>query len=360
MLFTASTIKDSPDNVSRFIRGNLAMGVDHMFVFLDAPHEDDQREVRALLEGEAHVTCVPTTRSGWWRGDRPAGLNVRQRINANAVVDLLRGCPWAEWVFHIDGDEVAALDRRALDRLPSQVEAVWLPSREAVSTWHVDGTPTRFKRLLDDDELALLFTLGVIDEPTNASYFHGHIKGKSGVRPRSGLWLTLHESADSTGRVVKGHTNPGSFVLHYDAVSGEEFVRKWTAMTSAGPARFRPNRAPTAKAIGALVSADLPVVVREKYLRRIYELTTQDDEATLSDLGLLETADPTQGAHSPQPLPPGGRELLVQRLTEVASLDKRRFEPPTARTAAAGKSDHEGGIGARVRGRLTRATGRQR
>ena len=40
MLFTASTLKDSPENVRFFVAANLASGVDHMFVFLDGGQPD--------------------------------------------------------------------------------------------------------------------------------------------------------------------------------------------------------------------------------------------------------------------------------------------------------------------------------
>src|SRR5688572_18815172 len=105
MLFTASTVKDTLPNVQRFVRGNLAGGVDHMVVLLDAPGAEDQREVRAWLEEQPNVTTVPTDKE-WWAGDRPGQLNVRQRTNVNVVKQVLGGFDWAEWLFHIDGDEI--------------------------------------------------------------------------------------------------------------------------------------------------------------------------------------------------------------------------------------------------------------
>lgn len=324
MYFTATTVKDSPENVRFFVDANLASGVDHLFVFLDAPREDGQAEVAALLDEHPHVTCVRAGKA-WWDGDRPASLNVRQRINANWVRTLLAPYDWAEWLFHVDGDEVAALDHEALAAVPAGVDAVWLTPWEAVSEWAPAGRPTRFKRLLEDPELNLLHVLGELPEPTNQAYFHGHVLGKSGVRPGSGLGLTLHEGVSADGVRQPRHEDPRLHVLHYDAPSGEEFVRKWTALTSAGPARYRPSRQPAARALRALLTGDLPPATREKYLRRIYELTTRDDVETLAELQLLVDADPATGAHTPRPFPPGAAEQLAQRVTELSAGPKAGY-----------------------------------
>ena len=325
MLFTASTIKDSPENARFFVAANLASGVDHMFVFLDAPREADQREVAAALADNPHVTCVPTDPRAWWAGERPAGLNVRQRINANWARAVLEPFAWAEWLFHIDGDEVACLDREALAAVPESVDAVWLQPLEAVSQWTAEGRPTLFKRLLDDSELNLLHVLGAIAEPTNQAYFHGHVMGKTGVRPRSGLALTLHDALSADGRRQDRHEDPGLRMLHYDAPSGEEFVRKWNALAKAGHARYRASRAPAARALKTLISHDLPDQTREKYLRRVYELTTRDDIETLGELGLLVSVDPLTAGATPRALPAGAAEELARRTEELGALPKAPY-----------------------------------
>jgi hypothetical protein len=347
MLFTVSTVKDSVDNVAFFVAANLRAGVDHLFVFLDAPAEPEQQDVATSLADHPHVTCIPTTKRDWWHGERPAGLNVRQRTNANWVRSVLEPFAWAEWLFHVDGDEVACLDRTALAAVPADVDAVWLPPWEAVSEWQpggsagdsVAGRPVRFKRLLDDADLTLLQVLGRIPEATNQAYFHGHVMGKSGVRPGSGSGLTLHDAVGADGSRLERHQDPRLKVLHYDAPSGEEFVRKWTALAHAGPARYRASRAPVAKALRHLVGRDLPDDVRAKYLREIYDATTRDDVATLADLGLLETADPTADpAQEARRLEPAQAAQLAARVAELRVgpkggylVEDRPAEPPAGR-----------------------------
>jgi len=325
MLFTASTLKDSPENVRFFVAANLASGVDHMFVFLDKPREPEQQEVAALLADHPQVTCIPTAKKTWWSDGRPASLNVRQRINANWTRTLLEPFTWAEWLFHVDGDEVACLDPEGLGAVPAEVDAVRLVPWEAVSQWTQPARPTRFKRLLEDAELNLLHVLGTIRDPSNQAYFHGHVMGKAGVRPASGLALTLHEVVSEDGKSQPLHEDPRLRVLHYDAPSGEEFVRKWTALAKAGPARYRASRAPSARALRALVSSDLPDEIRTKYLRRIYDLTTRDDVELLDELGLLVEHDPEHSGITPRPLPKGAAEQLASRVAELSGAPKAGF-----------------------------------
>lgn len=325
MLFTVSTVKDSLENVEFFVAANLASGVDHLVVFLDAPDAPGQAEVAAALEAHPHVTCIAAGRGPWWAGDRPHSLNVRQRINANWTRAVLEPFAWAQWLFHIDGDEVAGVDREALAAVPAGVDAVWLPPWEAVSEWERVGRPTRFKRLLEEGDLNLLHVLGAVDEPSNQSYFHGHVMGKSGVRPASGLGLTLHEPVTPAGERVERHEDPRLRVLHYDAPSGEDFVRKWTELAKAGPTRYRPSRQPSARALKRLVSSDLPPETRVKYLRRIYDLTTRDDVELLGDLRLLADHDPLSAGGTPEPFPAGAAQALAARIEDLSAGPKAAY-----------------------------------
>ncbi len=327
MLLTVSTVLDTRPNVEHFVRSNLAMGIDHMVVFLDSPGADGQREVREWLDSVPQVTAVAGDGS-WWNGERPRGLNVRQRANANVVASVLADQPWASWLFHLDGDEVFAGDRVLLDSLPPETGAVWLTPLEAVSQLDPRGWPTKFKRLLEPDDLHLLEVLGMLSEPANRDYFHGHVKGKSGVRPSSGLRLTLHEAVHPDGQVAPRAEDPSLAVLHYDAVSGEEFIRKWMSMLGAGPAQYRQNRAAVADALRALVAKDLSPEVARRYLLRIYETTTRDDVATLDELGLLVHRDPTQGRHRPEPLTDQQQAALSDGLARMAREPKRHLSIP--------------------------------
>ena len=301
MLFTVSTVKDSVAGLKQFVARNLAGGVDHVFLFVD----DGRPRVTAALNRQPHVTAIVTDES-WWVGKRPRQLNARQRINANVVKALLTvdAAP-DDWLFHIDGDEVLQVDRAALAALPPEVAVVSARPLEAVSRkkWPKDEV-THFKRMPKPDELVLLHVLGVIDEPTIGRYFHGHVEGKSGLRPTLDRWITLHAVHDVDQEQVPSMSEGGvARLLHYESWSGEEFVRKWTNILDSGTkVSFRPGREPTAVALRTLLEADLPERKLRDYLMKIFESTTEDDFDTLLDLGYLEKVDPLAGRHRPEVL----------------------------------------------------------
>ncbi len=348
MLVTATTVLDTPTNVRRFVADNLASGVDHLLVFLDAPGAPGQDEVRDHLEQHPHVTPVVTDRT-WWHGSRPDRLNVRQRINVNVALALLEDLDEVDWVVHVDGDEVVHIDPAALAAVPAATPSLRLTPLEAVSTMHPVRRPTSFKRLLDEDDLHLLTVLGVLDRPTNQAYFHGHVLGKSGVRPGSGLRLTLHEPVTPDGERLPRtarHEHPALRVLHYDAVSGEEFVRKWRTMAAAGPVALRPDRALMARALRCLVGKDLPDDVASDYLARVYAATTQDDVRTLEDLRLLEHVDPSAGDHRPTTFSPAAAARVEARLEELRGAPKRPFHVNHGTDADRADAPHDAPHGA--------------
>lgn len=323
MLVTASTVKDTLPNLERFVARNLAGGVDHLVVFLDA----GDAEVRDWLDAHPHVTCVRTDAT-WWRGERPAMLNVRQRINANVAKALLSRLPWATWVFHVDADEVVQVDRERLAALPDDVRAVRLSTLEAVSRPRWEGEVTHFKRQLGKDDLVLLHTLGLIDRPQPGAYFHGHTDGKVGMRPAVEPWLALHQVVDAQREQQETFTAEWLRVLHYESVDGEEFVRKWTAILEAGPkVNLRPGREPTAVALRALLAKGLTADQARPWLLRIFERTTADDFEALRDLGLLEEHDPMSWGLAPREVPGDGLARLRAGLDAVAEAPKAVFEP---------------------------------
>lgn len=328
MLVTASTVKDTLPNIQRFVTGNLAGGADHLFVFLDA----GDPEVREYLDQHPHVTCVRTDQS-WWGGDRPEQLNVRQRINANVVKALLSTVGGVDWVFHVDADEIIQVDRAVLDTVPADTRVVKLAPLEAVSRKSWDGDPTWFKRLLGKDDLILLQTLGVLDRPSNGAYFHGHVDGKSGVRPALDAWLTLHHGVDAAKEELPAFQHEALRLLHYESFSGEDFVRKWTSILAAGPmANFRPAREPTAVALRTLIGKGLTEEQAAPYLMRIFERTTEDDFETLRDLGLLVEMDPRHGTHRPAAFP--ALDEVRRLLERVGAEPKRAFHPGEPAAAA--------------------------
>lgn len=322
MILSVTTLKDSRANVEKWVRRNLRGGIDHLVVFLDGP----QPEVEELLEQHPHVTPVRTDPD--WYADAPSVLlNDRQIVNAALTCRLLAGLPWAEWVFHLDGDEVARIDRSALDGLSTRTRAVRLSTLEAVGRLHPEADPTLFKRLLDPDELQLLTLLGAIPEPSNAVYFRGHRYGKPGVRPSLDHAIGVHHVIDRAGERVDLTESPGLRLLHYESFSGDEFVRKWQALlTSGGHIGQRGHRATVAGSIRALLALDLDEADTRAFLYRLYEQLGNDDVPLLQRLRLLIEIDPDAGdravSHDRE-----GVAQLGQLLERARSVSKSTFLP---------------------------------
>jgi hypothetical protein len=327
LVAAVSTVKDTLPRVEQYVARNLAGGVDHLFVLLDA----DQPEVAAALAAHPHVTCIRTD-DAWWRGGRPPELNHRQRINANAVRALLGELGWASWLIHVDGDEVVRVDRDRLAAVPASVPAVRLEVREAVSRLRWERPPTWFKRPLEKPELRRLVRRGVIEKPTNGAFLHGHADGKSGVRPGGDTWLTLHDPVGADGEAVETAADESFLVLHFESYSGEEFARKWTALAQAGPdTRLRPIRQRTMDAVQDLLARGLPAAALEQELLALYERTIADDLDLLRKLGVVEEIDADRGTHEPVALSAEQRAGLDAAVERVRGLPKDRFRPPANR-----------------------------
>lgn len=325
MLIAASTIKDTVQHVHRFVRGNLGGGIDHLVVFLDQPRAPGQDEVADFLDREPHVTCVRAGR-GWWGEHRPVGLNERQCTNAGLVSHLLADVPEVRWVFHVDGDEVVRIDPDVLAAVPEDVGAVRLAPREAVSKAVWEREPTLFKRLLGEADLQALHQRGAISAPTNQALFHGHLQGKVGVRPSRDLWLGLHKAITAEGTQAVTHADERLELFHYESYSGEEFARKWGAMTTSGPrVSLRAGRSAVADAVREVLEGEGSPEARHERLLALFEETTQDDAEALVDLGVVLEADPTSGTHVPQPLSADARSTLQRRLDEARGSDRSAY-----------------------------------
>ena len=276
MICTVSTVLDTPENVDRFVRRNLAAGVDHMFVFLD----EHQPRVRALLDPLPQVTAIGTG-DGYWDGRRPPNLNNRQTANANLARVLLSCLDWPRWLFHIDADECLDIDRTKLLALDETVPAVVLTTLEAVST--PGGDPQeRFKRQLGEEDLALLHLLGIIGRPSNTSLFNSHAHGKVGIRPTLDFNLHIHRARYPDRDFVESYEAEWLRLLHYDSTSVEEFIRKWsTHAASVSDSAFGRERTAILASVRSVQrNQSLSDERRQHYFAEIYRRTRSRTTST--------------------------------------------------------------------------------
>lgn len=329
MIATVSTVKDTADNVARFIDRNCANGVDHLFIFVD----DDSPEVRDVVQDDCRVTFMMA--SEWWAdGNRPPGLNRRQNTNANVVNSLLAARePVISWLFHIDADEVLSIDREQLESAATDVDtrAAHLDVLEVVS--HPDSDGTYFKRRLAPGELSLLAHLGLTADASGEDYFRGHTM-KSGIRPSNELRVGLHRSRLADGESLAALTAPWLRLLHYDSPSFEVFSRKWINLVTSGPrdgVRFRKSRNQIADSVETLLGRGLAAEVQERYLRRLYELHIEDSAfPDLRDLEMLERVDPDVERSAPREISTAWLDEIRGGLTAASHLDKNAFRTAPA------------------------------
>ena len=318
---TVTTLWDSLANVRQFVSRNLAAGADHMFVFLDAPAPD----VRDYLEGLDPVTVVRTGKA-YWHGRRPGNLNVRQIANANLVSYLLSPFDEVRWLFHIDGDESLDIDREAL--LSSDAPVARLSVLESVSAPHGDADLDRFKRKPTPDELARLTDLGVISGPRLTEFFHGHVRGKVGVRPALDLRVGIHDAWDRTGERLPAQASPDWNVLHYDCWSSEEFLRKWASPMANRRANFTGRRQQLQDAVNAVIDdSSLDDEERHRRLIELYDTNVADDVTALEEAGLLVVPRPDRHAHQPRGLGPD-RDAVHRLLDHLVAAERRYFLSP--------------------------------
>ena len=329
MIVAVSTVKDTVGNVEKFVRRNLAGGVDHLIVFLDG----DQPDVEASLRGSPFVTCV-TTHHDWWHGRRQTELNDRQRTHATLAVRMLSDFAWVDWMFHVDGDEVVLIDRDALSGLAGGVRAVRLAPLEAVADVRATDDPTLFKPLLDDERLRRLAAAGVIRRPDNRAFFRGHVVGKVGVRPARDVRVAIHSAADAHEVAIPAVEDPAFRVLHYESPDPAQFLRKWSALLASGASVDQESgRRKLARKVRRLLEDDGEVADREARLERLFARHVADDVDALRGLGVLEEHDPDTWSHTPEPLPQADRPRGEEAVDRMRGVPKSSVLPPARRDA---------------------------
>jgi hypothetical protein len=317
-MIAVTLLKDSLPNVRRFVEANLAAGMDHLVVVLDGPAP----KIETYLYAQSRVTTIVAD-DEWWDGERVESLNGRQRVAANLVREACADVRFVDWLFFIDGDEVALPDREVLAAVSDEFSAVRLWPLESVA----GSQGALFKRLLTRPELRHLKQLGLIDKANNARYFHGHVSGKVGVRPSCGAYLGVHAAEEHDGSKVPTFEHPALRHLHFESPTFEEFVRKWTALAASGPPPgMRDRRATVLNAFIAL-GAERDPLMREQVARGLYEEYVSEDVIRLDEAGVLERVDLTTLSGTSTPLRRGQRAALEAAIEQQSRRARVNFLP---------------------------------
>jgi hypothetical protein len=318
LIIAVTLLRDALPNVRRFVDANLAAGMDHLVVVLDGASPN----VETYLNAQSRVTAIVADLK-WWGSERVESLNGRQRVVANLVREACADVGYVDWLFFIDGDEIALPDRAVLAGVPDEFSAVRLWPLESVA----GGEGLLFKRLLTRPELRHLTRLGLIEKANNARYFHGHVSGKVGVRPSAGTYLGVHAAEEEDGAKAPTFEHHALRHLHFESPTFEEFVRKWTALAASGPPPgMRDRRASVLNAFITLESEPDPLV-RSQVARELYEGYVVEDVDGLEAAGVLERVDVSTLSEPSTPLTREQCAALEAAINRQSQRPRKEFLP---------------------------------
>jgi hypothetical protein len=230
-----ATIKQSPKQTREFINYHLNLGADQLVIFFDDP--DDPTIVE--YDRDPRVTCVRCTESHWKEllGRQPQKMADKLRSNPVMGIDILRK-KGIQWGITIDGDELLfsrGKIKNILYNIDARTDLLRLIPREAVQSLNMNqdrefnsiyfkkipvGGARRLKRI------ARKFIKRKIRKATRNGFF-GHTQGKSFYRTSSPIDVFRSHVPKSSVRKLELEVSEKIFLLHYDAMSYENWKHKW-------------------------------------------------------------------------------------------------------------------------------------
>ena len=302
LVAVVATVKGSAAEVSAFLNGNVRVGADHVFLFVD----DASPAALGVADSHPCVTTFATDDAFWGRQGRPTSLNRRQGINANLANVLACTVPRIRWLFPLDLDERLCVDRDRLLALPDTVPVVALRTWEGAAS-EVEDVRGLYKPWPTVREMRRLHRAGAIDSPDLFHYFRGH-HGKRGLRPDIDKRVEMHRVRGPDRQPVKPYAAPWLLVLHDESVTFAQFCRKWEALLTSGGVGQGPARRDLAERLRAVFDdCSIGGGERERRLRELYREQV-DDLAALRTLNLLVPAPVRE--HVPLPLAKHERAVL--------------------------------------------------
>ncbi len=233
-----TTVRAPLDVCESFARHYRSIGASHVHLF----HDDPQVASIVELDGVSNVICD----DAYWKGKRPGGLEMRQRINAtNAKLTT-----HVDWLMHCDIDELCHGFQSISAVLGAQADAtagVTVSSLEAVYVTPPDqdqifSTPY-FKAFFGRDGRFKAYAAEAAEYFGDIAFaskcgFWGHVQGKSFIRTAVDIGkMPLHHKGERsdgwdmrvpTTDIVLRHYDSSSYDLwrskHMRRISGDVMV----------------------------------------------------------------------------------------------------------------------------------------
>ena len=291
---------------------------------------DPEAAGRALVERSRVDRSSTPPRGG--ATNASSSLNVRQRINANAVRAMASAPPgsWTGSCTLTPTRSCQLIDRAQLAALPASTAAVRLAPCEAVSqrTWPDDDV-TLFKRLLTEPELAApARSRRRSARPPTTCTSTAMWAARSPCGPPTTSGLGTHHVVNAEREKQPAFEAP---VVEAPALRiarrQMSSSAKWTTLaTSGGSAVTRGARADPAAAVRGLLELDFTSERRHDVMLDLFDRHVRDDVDLLDRLGLLVRLTPEDGHHRPA-VPEGVVESLEALAQGMAGSAKSCFEP---------------------------------
>ena len=219
---TVSFVKDTPENVRRFVSYHLGLGARRMQIFFDDPL-DPCIEMLAGLEQVTTVACSPE----FWLEHLGSSEIALHGVRQNTATTLGYARATEDWVLNLDADEFLHLGAvpvtTFLSEVPPGVNVIRFRPAESV---FVDDPQGREHFRLPIDRKSVTEVHGDFGVNTKRRLgFFGHLDGKSLIRSGlEGVRLRQHWPEDESRQVLLDldfQALPDMCILHQNAETFE-------------------------------------------------------------------------------------------------------------------------------------------
>jgi hypothetical protein len=240
-----TTVRDPDAPLLSFVRYHLSIGFRHIYLFFDDPHDP----LLTLADGLPGVTAIrcDTALLDWQRANVPSferlwpfyhrEVMARQILNADVAIHLAIA-DQADWLLHIDIDELFYCDRPVADHAPAARHFGAIPQTVGQVVYlNYEGFPETTDVADYFREVTLFKKNPHLCAPEQVAewlartgrdwYFVAYRNGKAAVRLQPGVstdGVHVFDIAKTGGETIH-IANP--YVLHYPNCGLARFIRKY-------------------------------------------------------------------------------------------------------------------------------------
>lgn len=224
-VWLVSTVRPVGDEMGRFVHFHRAMGFSRQILFFDDPNDPWAQS----LQNQPDVTIIPCDAAHWekFAGTRPDIIDERQIANANLALDMARR-EGADWLTHIDSDELILTDGRPIGTILDgvQQDVARFALREAIAPPGVAPhafAADWFRISIPLEQIPARVPEGL---RVGGRWLRGHIASKVAVRVQSPVERIAIHNVASPDNLAVGEP-AGARLLHFNCTMLERWRALW-------------------------------------------------------------------------------------------------------------------------------------